>query len=68
MNDSHSSWDKPIRQVPSLPGQMSIFDVISDIRDSENVTPTTAMHPELFDTGRDLPGAGETRQRLIWDV
>ena len=60
-----SGWRLP--QYESLPGQRQLFSE----REGNPTTDTrdrTARCRELFETGRDLPGAAETDQVLIWDV
>ena len=49
----------PERYTP-LPGQIGIFEYRPVVRDDG--------HPELFDTGRDLPGADEQAQSILWDI
>ncbi|REJ90657.1 MAG: hypothetical protein DWQ35_15760 [Planctomycetota bacterium] len=66
-----SGWDRlPERHEP-LPGQMSLFDVDtlepSQQEDSEEIFGLVG-DPELFETGRDLPGAAERSQRILWEV
>jgi hypothetical protein len=55
------------RQYESLPGQKQLF--------SERESGPTiaglfgrAQRRELFETGKDLPGAAETDQSILWDV
>ncbi len=57
-----SDWDGPLARYEPLPGQRGLFEVVPS---------QPAQGPgqgELFDTGRDLPGAEEKSQRIIWDV
>ena len=50
-----------------LPGQRSLFaeDGLLNMASEE---PAANQHGELFYTGRDLPGAKETLQAIMWDV
>lgn len=60
-----SGWDRlPVRHVP-LPGQRNLFDV-DNAGNEEMFGPVG--DPELFETGRDLPGASEGSQAILWDV
>ncbi len=49
-----------------LPGQRTLF-VEDDLRNA-SLEELAANHGELFYTGRDLPGAKETLQAILWDV
>ena len=66
-----SGWDRlPDRHEP-LPGQMPLFDVdtLEPSRQGDyEETFVPVGDPELFETGRDLPGASEGSQRILWDV
>lgn len=66
-----SGWDRlPDRHEP-LPGQMTLLDVDNSkpSRQGDNEeTFDPVGDPELFETGRDLPGASEGSQRILWDV
>jgi hypothetical protein len=53
-------WDRPIKPREPLPGQIEMFVYQPYLAPNGQA--------ELFDTGRDLPGAEEENQRLIWDV
>ena len=53
-------WDRPPEPVRPLPGQVGLFEYRQRIDDDGQV--------ELFDTGRDLPGAEERDQSILWDV
>jgi hypothetical protein len=57
---SLEGWDRLPERYEPLPGQIGIFEYRPVVRDDE--------HPELFDTGRDLPGAEEHAQRILWDI
>ena len=50
--------DEKMPSPKYLPGQRSLFEA------------EAAVEPrgELFYTGKDLPGAGETNQVILWDV
>jgi hypothetical protein len=43
-----------------LPGQVGLFEYRPHAVEHG--------HGELFDTGRDLPGAEEDEQRILWEV
>lgn len=66
-----SSWDRLPKRHKPLPGQQSLFDLQTPMPIVEACSADTA-HPEdqldLFESGRDLPGASERDQRIIWDV
>jgi len=57
---SLEGWDYLPERYDPLPGQIGIFEYLPVVRDDG--------HPELFDTGRDLPGADEHAQRILWDL
>ncbi len=57
---SLDGWDRVPERYTPLPGQIGIFEYRPMVRDDG--------HPELFDTGRDLPGADEHAQGILWDV
>ncbi len=66
--------DRPQPITPS-PGQMTLFDLpesvlIADhqLRSHMRKIPITRCQGDLFETGRDLPGAGEIDQQILWDV
>ena len=44
---------------------MSLFDKDNEVHEEIS---GDLRHPELFETGRDLPGAAEQSQRIIWDI
>ena len=60
-----SGWSLP--QYESLPGQQQLFSE-REGNPTSDAQPGTARCHELFETGRDLPGAAETDQALLWDV
>ncbi len=66
-----SGWDRLPDRIEPLDGQMILFnlDTLEPSRhgDDERI-PAPAGHPELFETGRDLPGASERSQRILWDI
>jgi hypothetical protein len=51
-------WDQLPGPYKPLPGQMDLF--------ADGPDPLASN--ELFETGRDLPGAGERDQEILWDV
>jgi hypothetical protein len=51
----------------SLPGQQPLF-AEGDLQNTPSEEPATNLHGELFYTGRDLPGAKETLQAILWDI
>ena len=57
-----ASWDQLPKPHKPLPGQMHLLN------EDDEETRVAFAFDELFDTGRDLPGAGEEEQRIIWDV
>jgi hypothetical protein len=60
-------WARHGQQYESLPGQQLLFsERESDLISNHPVHP--ARRPELFETGKDLPGAMETDQAIFWDV
>ena len=65
-----TDWDKPLELHQSLAGQQNFFDEHGEEARSD---PILVSFPcgdsfELFETGRDLPGAKETDQSIFWDV
>jgi hypothetical protein len=57
--------DKGVPTPKYLPGQRFLF---SEEPTFEIVSAEAEAVAELFCTGRDLPGANETNQVIIWDV
>lgn len=62
-----TAWKVAPQWHPSLPGQKQLFSYpenlathVADVRNESR--------RELFNTGRDLPGAHETAQAILWDV
>jgi hypothetical protein len=53
-------WNQLPQRIEPLPGQAGLFEYRPRIE--------PAGQGELFDTGRDLPGAQESDQRLFWDI
>ncbi len=51
----------------SLPGQRPRFPE-DDLKNSPSEESAENLHGELFYTGRDLPGAKERLQAILWDV
>lgn len=60
LRDERFRWDQSPNPHKPLPGQLDLFG------DEEAYRAPSGT--ELFDTGRDLPGAGERDQGIIWDV
>ena len=62
MSFKPAGWERlPIR-YESLPGQMELFS------DEDEAACSPVSFGDLFDTGRDLPGARERGQKIIWDL
>ena len=57
----------PQSQYESLPGQKQLFSERAGNLNSDALVSTTAGC-ELFDTGKDLPGAAERDQAILWDL
>jgi hypothetical protein len=51
----------------SLPGQRPLFTEDDQLNISSN-EPTANLPGELFNTGRDLSGAKESLQAILWDI
>ena len=51
----------------SLPGQRSLF-AEDDQRNISSEESAANLDRELFYTGRDLPGAKEILQTILWDI
>ena len=64
------SWDRPVRQVKSLPGQRLLFGPERAPQGHRDSSPVAVPEGQcwLFDAGHGLPGAGETDQRILWDI
>ena len=66
-----SGWDRlPERHEP-LAGQINLFDVDTlkaSVPQTNHEASPPGHQPELFTTGRDLPGAAERSQQIFWDV
>jgi hypothetical protein len=66
-----SGWDRlPERHRP-LAGQMNLFDVDTlklSLQAEVAEASSAGDQPELFATGRDLPGAAERSQQILWDI
>jgi len=64
-----SGWDQLPKRHEPLAGQQSLFDLQTPI---VQACGADTDHPggqrDLFESGRDLPGASERDQRIIWDV
>ena len=66
-----TGWDRRPERHEPLEGQMDLFDVgtLESFVPQCNDDPSQPVdQAELFATGRDLPGAGEREQHIIWDV
>ena len=66
-----SGWDQLPKRHEPLAGQQSLFD-LQTLKPFVQACGTDTNQPgdprDLFETGRDLPGAAERDQRIIWDV
>ncbi|QDT72946.1 hypothetical protein [Lacipirellula limnantheis] len=62
-----SGWNVPPQSHPSLPGQKQLFSHL-EISATHDAVAHNASGRELFVTGRDLPGAQETAQAILWDI
>ena len=62
VNRDLAGWEQIPKPIKSLPGQLELFG------NADDGSCLSAFHGELFETGRDLPGAAERRQRIIWDI
>ena len=51
----------------SLPGQRPLF-AGDDLLNTSAEESAENLNGELFNTGKDLPGAKETLQAILWDV
>ena len=66
-----SGWDRLPKRHEPLAGQQSLFDLQTLMPIVQACGADTAQpgdQRELFESGRDLPGASERDQRIIWDV
>ena len=55
-------WEWRPNRYESLPGQMDLFG------EERGIETESESLGELFETGRDLPGARERDQQIIWDI
>ena len=67
-----SGWDQLPKRHQPLAGQQSLFD-LQTLKSFVQACGADTAHPggqkvDLFESGRDLPGAAERDQRIIWDV
>lgn len=60
-------WDQHWQQYESLPGQRELF-AEWEYEPSTHDPSCSSGRCELFDTGKDLPGAAERDQAIFWDV
>lgn len=66
-----SGWDQLPKRHEPLAGQQNLFDPltlkpIAQACDADTTRPGDQR--DLFESGRDLPGASERDQRILWDV
>ena len=66
-----SGWNRLPKRHEPLAGQQSLFDLqtlmpIVQACGADTVEPGDQR--DLFESGRDLPGASERDQCIIWDV
>jgi hypothetical protein len=62
LNVHSAGLDRLPTRYESLPGQMELFG------DGDDEARQTDPFGDLFETGRDLPGARERKQTIIWDL
>ena len=65
-----TGWDELPERYEPLSGQRSFLDAIGT-KEEGRVEPSPfcgVVRHELFETGRDLPGAKETAQDILWDI
>ncbi len=66
-----SGWDQLPKRHEPLAGQQSLFD-LQTLKPTVQACGADKAQPgdqrDLFESGRDLPGASERDQRIIWDV
>lgn len=63
-----AGWDRLPQQHEPLAGQKNLFDPMSFMMQCNVPPPQLGDQTALFDSGRDLPGAGEREQSIFWDV
>ena len=66
-----SGWDRLPKRHEPLADQQSLFDLQTLMPIVQACGADTAQpgdQRDLFESGRDLPGASERDQRIIWDV
>lgn len=62
-------WDRRRPTLESLPGQRPLFREELPVPIlQEEAADAARRRRELFYTGKDLPGARETAQVILWDV
>lgn len=68
-NTSVDFLEQNLPQPPyeSLPGQKQLFSEREGDLNSDTLVCTKPCR-ELFDTGKDLPGAEERDQAILWDL
>ena len=63
------NWGESAKTLESLPGQLSPFHEKAPLElDRAEIEMTARQRRELFYTGKDLPGAKEREQVILWDV
>jgi hypothetical protein len=63
------NWDKAAPTLKSLPAQLSLFHDAGPLAlDRAEIERDATERGELFYTGKDLPGANERDQVILWDV
>jgi hypothetical protein len=66
-----SGWDRLPKRHEPLAGQQSLFDLQTRMPIVQACGADTAQpgdQRDLFESGRDLPGASERDQSIIWDM
>jgi hypothetical protein len=56
-------WARLRAPIQPLPGQTGLFEYRP-----HRASDAHGAQDELFDSGRDLPGADENEQQILWDV
>ncbi len=66
-----SGWDRLPKRHEPLAGQQNLFDLqmlMPIVQANGADTAQPGDQRDLFESGRDLPGASERDQGIIWDV
>lgn len=66
--DPLSNWGDPVPRLEPLPGQLELFPDRPEHSPPRTKPPVRDGQSLLFDSGADLPGAGEREQKIIWDL